>query len=299
MVIGHTFDQQITTSKNDGGLYEHLLSDGAIWGCGISTTSSTITIQSGLMLIAGRQIEVSGETTIPADNIISNGYGRLIIGIDLSNVTVSTYQPDLSLEYSTTQTFPPLTQQNINNSGTIYQQELARVRITEGNIMNLISSIGKSVPSSWIMSSIFDVIYDVGSIYIGTTSANPSIFFGGTWEQIKDRFLLAAGSVYNAGSQGGSDKMQAHSHVFRYGSTTDTQSAEHTHEVFATPMAMKGGTGTSYQVMMHEAPTTYTGTEIERHSHDFSINGNTESSGGGNSQNMPPYLAVYVWKRIA
>ena len=43
----------------------------------------------------------------------------------------------------------------------------------------------------------------VGSIYMSVNNINPANFFGGKWEQIKDRFLLACGSTYSNGSTGG------------------------------------------------------------------------------------------------
>lgn len=45
--------------------------------------------------------------------------------------------------------------------------------------------------------------YPIGSIYQSTNSTNPSNIFGGTWSQIKDRFLLACGDNYANGSVGG------------------------------------------------------------------------------------------------
>lgn len=51
--------------------------------------------------------------------------------------------------------------------------------------------------------NIFDMIYPVGSIYISVNDVHPSVLFGGTWEQIQDRFLLGTGSTYSAGSTGG------------------------------------------------------------------------------------------------
>ena len=52
--------------------------------------------------------------------------------------------------------------------------------------------------------NIAEVIYPVGAIYISTVSTNPADLFGfGTWEQIKDVFLLSAGTTYTAGSTGG------------------------------------------------------------------------------------------------
>ena len=51
---------------------------------------------------------------------------------------------------------------------------------------------------------ILDKIHPVGSIYISENSTSPATLFGGTWERVKDRFLLAAGDTYSAGSTGGS-----------------------------------------------------------------------------------------------
>ena len=52
--------------------------------------------------------------------------------------------------------------------------------------------------------------YPVGSVYISFVNTNPSTYFGGTWEQIKDRFLIGAGNKYSPGSTGGSE---THSHA--------------------------------------------------------------------------------------
>lgn len=46
-------------------------------------------------------------------------------------------------------------------------------------------------------------IYPVGSIYLSVNATSPAELFGGTWEQIKDTFLLASGDTYEAGSTGG------------------------------------------------------------------------------------------------
>lgn len=45
--------------------------------------------------------------------------------------------------------------------------------------------------------------YPVGAVYISFADTDPSELFGGTWEPIEGRFLLAASSDYEVGSTGG------------------------------------------------------------------------------------------------
>lgn len=129
---------------------------------------------------------------------------------------------------------------------------------------------------------IFSLLYPVGSVYISVNNTNPSTLFGGTWEQIKDTFLLAAGSTYAAGSTGGEEKhilsqaeMPAHYHTIFYGNN----SGEYYTAAIGFPAVMTSN-GTYV--------TKSWGAEMCR----------TADKGDGEAHNnMPPYLAVYVWKR--
>jgi hypothetical protein len=53
------------------------------------------------------------------------------------------------------------------------------------------------------MTIFLQTIYPIGAIYLSVSSRSPASLFGGTWEQIEDTFLLAAGQNYLAGSTGG------------------------------------------------------------------------------------------------
>ena len=119
--------------------------------------------------------------------------------------------------------------------------------------------------------------YPVGSIYISTVSTSPSILFGGTWERINDTFLLAAGSTYAAGATGGEA-----THTL-----TVDEMPSHNHYVFATDVHATTQPQNKDVYPYKEYSTTYNPIYS-----DFS---------GGNQphNNMPPYLAVYVWKRTA
>lgn len=142
------------------------------------------------------------------------------------------------------------------------------------------------------MSSIIDTIYPVGSIYMSINSSSPAILFGGTWVQIEDQFLLGCSSSYSAGSTGGSatvtlteSNMPAHAHDI---DLVTESNGSHTHTT--------SGSAASAGSHTH----TISGTAASAGSHTHSISGETSSKGSSTAHNnMPPYLAVYIWKRTA
>ena len=123
------------------------------------------------------------------------------------------------------------------------------------------------------IDSIWSKIYPVGSIYMSTSSTNPSTLFGGSWSQITGRFLLAAGNGYSAGSTGGEA-----THVL-----TQNEMPNHTHSWWMYNFTQVGGTGGGAGVLAGGTTSQTTG-----------------SSGGGVAHNnMPPYYVVYMWHRTA
>ena len=166
---------------------------------------------------------------------------------------------------------------------------------TDSNVKCWISPSGKID-----LSSLWDQIYPVGSIYITVNATSPAVLFGGEWEQIKDTFLLACGSTYSNGSTGGSathihstgdhtltvDEMPSHTHTeklpesFRISANAGSGGYVSDATNPSTPYA--GGTYSS-------SVTTGSTGKSKPHNH-----GNT-----GSTNHMPPYLAVYVWKRIS
>lgn len=150
--------------------------------------------------------------------------------------------------------------------------------------------------------------YPVGSIYMSVTSTSPATLFGGSWERIQDRFLLAAGSSYSAGGTGGAatvtlttSQIPAHTH----GSKTLTggigiRNMESNSTIVDWGSGIvsysKGGTGrTSTEVGRSSTSSSSNATQITvtaTHTHD-------SVGGSGSHNNMPPYLTVYVWKRTA
>lgn len=78
---------------------------------------------------------------------------------------------------------------------------------TSGQVLTKASNSDRDVswasPSQAGVNEIANMIYPIGSIYMSVNSTDPSTLFGGTWERLKDRFLLSAGDSYSAGNTGG------------------------------------------------------------------------------------------------
>ena len=151
-------------------------------------------------------------------------------------------------------------------------------------------------------TQIVDLIYPVGSTYISFNSTNPNTLFGGTWEQIKDTFLLAAGDTYTAGTTGGSadavvvshnHTQVAHSHGTGNSTYTKFPVAKSAASIYNDNADLMSGSGRSYAYANKEDGwSSRTATS--------SVTPTINSTGvSGTGKNMPPYLAVYMWKRTA
>ena len=176
------------------------------------------------------------------------------------------------------------------------------------------------------MGSVLDNIYPVGSIYISVNSTNPSTLFGGEWEQIQEKFLLSAGDTHTAGTTGGefthtltTAEMPVHNHTASSDSTGAHTHTRGTMEIYgAWDSFWCEHDGTTGAVQVNRESVGWLGHDVANvkgdanfyasrdwsgatssngdHSHTITVNNN----GSGNAHNnTPPYLAVYMWKRIA
>jgi hypothetical protein len=134
--------------------------------------------------------------------------------------------------------------------------------------------------------------YPVGSIYLSVNDTSPETLFGGTWERIKDMFLLTAGDTYAAGATGGEathtitvDEMPSHGKHLRHtstgvGSVGSGNAAGAYMDSYAISVYGSDGRGWNYS-------------GGEYYPAGFEVGGSKPHN------NMPPYLAVYAWKRTA
>lgn len=155
----------------------------------------------------------------------------------------------------------------LDDAGWVYYRSLAEIK----------ADIGASSGGGADISTILSKVYPVGSIYMSANSASPATLFGGTWERIKDQFLLAAGDKYAAGKTGGEA-----THTL-----TENEIPEHRHSIWF-PNA---GGEQSAAIGYPEA-----GSKNTWYAEASKTGG---AGGGGAHNNMPPYLSVYVWQRTA
>ena len=167
-------------------------------------------------------------------------------------------------------------------------------------------------------------LYPIGSVYISFNSTDPSTLFGGTWQRLKDTFLLASGDTYAPNTTGGSatktlttSNLPAHTH-------TCSTAGDHTHtrgtmNITGTmnaswekniPQITTGaftqvdgersneadGQGSGAKVWEFDASRSWTGATSSNGSHTHTI-GSTGSALPLNI--MPPYTTVYAWRRTA
>lgn len=118
----------------------------------------------------------------------------------------------------------------------------------------------------------------VGKLWASDDPTSPASIVGGTWERIKDTFILAAGDTYAAGSTGGE---AAHT-------LTVNEIAAHTHKM----------TNFCYSSNPTTIDNNQNGVAFKR-SATYPIEETSSTGGSRPHNNMPPYVSMYVWKRIA
>lgn len=152
---------------------------------------------------------------------------------------------------------------------------ITEINNLKSKITNGINEINSQV------SMMFESIYPVGSIYMNTSdNTNPGTLFGfGTWEKIEGRFLLGSSSSHQIGATGGEE-----THIL---TTNELPSHDHTMTSY-------------YDNAKGAIPDNNGRYSLPYDSGTITRTQHTNSTGGGEAHNnMPPFLVVYIWKRIS
>lgn len=215
-------------------------------------------------------LELLPEITTPTGDInINISWGRITGNIN--------NQTDLQLEFQTKADVSSLSA--VATSGAYSDltgtPNFATVA-TSGSYADL--SNKPSIPTN---TSIIDLIYPVGSYYWNSNSTSPATLFGvGTWTQITNQFIFAAGGDYASGDTGGEvdhlltiQEMPSHDHrcimdqsFYAYGGPMESNDGPASGHGYAYPFYY-----------------SFTGTKGGSRSHN----------------NMPPYIVAYCWRRDA
>lgn len=155
--------------------------------------------------------------------------------------------------------------------------------------------------------------YPIGAFYISAVQTSPAELFGGDWSRIKGQFLLATDTdvgvtgTYAAGSTGGGT---THYHSTQGHTLTASEIPSHHHGSSDTTRQgiLVARTGNGYAISRSTVNSGSGVTNVLRSAGDVARMTNTSNTGGGGSHshgntgsasNLPPYLAVYVWQRVA
>lgn len=261
-----------TAEIADGTVTTAKLADGAASGVKLAAATSTarggVKVGSGLSVTSDGTLSATGYT-LPAATTSKLG------GVSVSTGLSVTTAGALSVKAATASAIggvKPSTGLSVTSAGA-----LSVKAATTSSLGGVSVGSGLSVTTAGALSvavtTILQAVYPVGSVYANySNSTNPATLLGfGTWAAIGGRFLLGADSAYTAGSTGGE--------------------AEHTLTVDEIPSHRHGYT----------APSRNSGTEwIGEYGTGASQQLNSDYAGGGGAHNnMPPYVAVYLWRRTA
>ena len=136
--------------------------------------------------------------------------------VKLSDATDSTSDVDDGVAATPKAVNTAITELNIPATKT----SLGRIKV--GDTLDITSAGLLDINDTYtnnLKALILDLAHPIGSYYWSADLTDPGELFGGTWERIKDRFILAAGDTYTAGSTGG-----AASHTLTPAGTIGTHS---------------------------------------------------------------------------
>ena len=157
-----------------------------------------------------------------------------------------------------------------------------------------------------------DMCYPVGSIYMSTVATSPADLFGGTWEAMPaGRVLLAQGTSewgveYKAGSTGGE-----HEHQLSVGElpkTKLTATASNTNINGWFPADTRDYAASNYGGVFSQTylNSQANGENGNSRTYKYTLNANvlptvsiSEFGSNQSHENMPPFISIFCWKRIA
>lgn len=218
-----------------------------------------------------------------------SGTGKQLFTFQAKKVSDGTAIRDYLYTYDTKGRVTP-TEDIILTSGGFYFSRAMTVnfscfvQIEEGDVVTDYQPYNGAIVHE---KELLNKIYPIGSIYLSVNEVSPASIFGGTWEKIQDKFLLASGS-YALGSEGGST---SHNHSLNNGFAKIgyTWTYERNDTLY-----VKMKSGVSF------VPDCQTSNDTGYDQGGLDMGSGTELGGTTDTTStLPPYLVVNIWKRVA
>ena len=159
------------------------------------------------------------------------------------------------------------------------------------------SSLQTKVNQKTTLTEVINRIYPVGAFWITTSYDSPASLFGGSWEQITDRFLIGAGGRYGRGSTGGADSVKL----------TAKQIPTLSLQVGLCDGGYVGANDypdsfISNSKTLGQESATYSGDTSDRSAQKGYVNSTLVRYYNSNQASVPtnpPFYACYIWRRTA
>lgn len=172
-----------------------------------------------------------------------------------------------------------LSGQVAQNTSDIALIQTNKAPITNPNFLGDITLNGENLAN---------IFYPIGSIYMSTSTANPSTLFGGVWEAFaQGRTIIGAGisdQTFTAGQTGGESnhtltiaEMPTHEH--------EISEAQYGQKLSLYPGASNGSNQNGGSNFNAGDPSNYYKAR--------------NAGGNGAHNNLPPYIVTYMWQRTA
>lgn len=191
--------------------------------------------------------------------------------------------------------------QNVYNSG------IQNVIPAVNNAVNTANNAANKAEQVKVeMDAVTNKIYPVGSIHISVNNANPASFFGGSWTAFATGRTIVGvdtsqGEFNSVEKPGGNKDAAVIAHIHSVNAQNTINAGVHDHDAYVRSGVFASGNSTASSLGFSDKNNGKSTSAIigdGNHYHNVPAH-NTNSTGqNGAGKNLPPYITVYMWKRI-
>lgn len=163
-------------------------------------------------------------------------------------------------------------------------------KVIKKYVDNLISNTVESLTKQAKLDA-----HPIGSYYWSSQPNSPGGLFGGTWERVEGKFILAAGTYTDKNGEERSFEVgETDNGEYRH-TLKEEEMPSHSHDMFLTS-SQAAHTLDNISASRRTIDLNYWGTCNTTYWHKANIN---DTGSNQPHNNMPPYEVAYCWKRIA